>query len=85
MSTAEVRAYRAWLRRNHPDAGGDRDAFEEGLRAWRARLGMGGTEARPPGTAEAVTVYRRPRGPIGHLARGWTRHRERRKRRRRLA
>ena len=84
MSDAEVRAYRAWLRRHHPDVGGDRDTFERGLRAWRARLGAAGTPAPAPGTAAQVTIYRRPRGPIGHLARGLVRYRERRRRRRRL-
>lgn len=76
-----MRAFRAWLRRHHPDVGGDRDTFERGLRAWRARLGTG---RAAPGTAEPVTVYRRPRGPIGLLARCWARHRARRIRRRRL-
>lgn len=79
MSEDDRRAYRAWLRAHHPDLGGDRDAFEAGLRFWRARLGHpGGTRAAP------VTAYRRPRGPVAWLVRRVARRRARRERRLRL-
>lgn len=55
-SPAEVRAaYRAFVRRHHPDAGGDPDRFLAGQRAYRAlRAGS----AAPP----HVVFVRRPRG-----------------------
>lgn len=77
MNEAERRAYHAWLRTHHPDMGGDRDAFEAGLRAWRAR-----PEPHDPGTA--VRVYRQPRGPGARLAWHLARRRARRERRLRL-
>lgn len=75
--SAEDESYREWVRRNHPDAGGDTDAFIEGLARWR-RAG-----AFPPGTG-AVTVHRTPRSPLGAIAEAVRRRRSRRERARRL-
>ncbi|HEY3686541.1 MAG TPA: hypothetical protein VGL93_26140 [Streptosporangiaceae bacterium] len=83
MSDDEVRAYRAWLRTHHPDVGGDRDAFEAGLRAWHARLARHRPHASGPPSAP-VTCYRAPRGPIAAIAWRLTRRRARRERRLRL-
>jgi hypothetical protein len=55
---AERRAeFRAFVRANHPDRGGDPDVFAAGLRAWRrsAVPDLGGNDS--------VTVYRRPTVP----------------------
>ena len=77
MNEGERRAYRAWLRTHHPDLGGDREAFEAGLRAWRARLAR-----HDPGTT--IQIYRKPRGPVARLAWHLSRRRARRERRLRL-
>lgn len=42
--TEDPRAFRAWVRENHPDRGGDPEAFAEGLRRRRGGTG-GGTGA----------------------------------------
>ncbi|GAA1071036.1 hypothetical protein [Nocardiopsis composta] len=68
--------FRAWVRRNHPDAGGDPRAFAEGLARWNRGAGAPGTRG--------VTVRRRPRTPIAAAAEALRRAKERRERRRRL-
>ncbi|MFF5258418.1 hypothetical protein ACFY4C_05690 [Actinomadura viridis] len=72
LPARERAAFRAWVRAHHPDAGGDPEAFAEGL--CRAR------PSRPVRRSAAVTLVRRRRGPAGLLIR-W---RERRLRARRL-
>ncbi|KAB2347009.1 hypothetical protein [Actinomadura rudentiformis] len=65
-------AFRAWIRANHPDAGGDPEVFATGLR-----------RRRPAPAARAhgrVTVVRRRRGPGGALQRWLERRRRRRAR-----
>ncbi|GAB3457118.1 hypothetical protein GCM10027570_39350 [Streptomonospora sediminis] len=46
--TEDPRAFRAWVRANHPDRGGDPEAFAEGLR--RRRGGTGGGTGGTGGT-----------------------------------
>ncbi|MDL4775637.1 MULTISPECIES: hypothetical protein [Thermomonosporaceae] len=60
--TAAQRAeFRAWVRRHHPDAGGDPDEFAAGLRRYRA--------ARRRRAGSAVVVVKRRRWPISLLYR----------------
>ncbi len=40
-STEQRIAYRHWIRDNHPDVGGDPDAFATGLARYRAALRVG--------------------------------------------
>jgi hypothetical protein len=47
------RARRAWIAANHPDRGGDPEAFHAGLAAW-AQL-----QHRAVGPQVRITVYRR--------------------------
>ncbi|MFI6521945.1 hypothetical protein ACIBF1_40775 [Spirillospora sp. NPDC050679] len=63
--------FRAWVRENHPDAGGDPEAFAEGLRRRRGRRAAG---------PAAVLIVRRRRWPVKLINR-W---RERRLRARHL-
>ncbi|GAB3210566.1 hypothetical protein GCM10027294_29490 [Marinactinospora endophytica] len=73
------RALRDWVRRNHPDVGGDPEAFALGL----ARLR--GTMSRAPVDGRThIEIHRAPRGPLGHLAEAVRRRRRRRARARRL-
>ncbi|MDL4818550.1 hypothetical protein [Actinomadura opuntiae] len=62
-------AFRAWVRAHHPDAGGDRQAFTEGLRRWRD------TERRPgpPRPGGQIIVFR-SRGGLWQVRRWWKRH-----------
>jgi hypothetical protein len=54
---AERREFIAFVRTHHPDVGGDPEEFRRGLAAFEtARAGR-------PGTAGAVEVHRRRRGP----------------------
>ncbi len=70
----ERAAYRAWLRANHPDMGGDPEAFAAGLESWRGR------ERRRRVVHGEVVAVRRRSGPIALVGR-W---RARRLRARRL-
>ena len=45
--------FRAFVRRHHPDAGGDPEVFSAGVAAWRARSA--------PATAPSVVFYRKRR------------------------
>ncbi|WP_067817398.1 hypothetical protein [Actinomadura kijaniata] len=70
----ERAAYRAWLRANHPDLGGDPEAFRAGLETWRGRR-------RPAVWAHTeIVAVRRRGGPVALIGR-W---RARRLRARRL-
>lgn len=89
-SSAEQRsAVRAFVRRNHPDVGGDPEHFAAGLAELRARPGVGAPEvgaAEPAGSDPAgfdapVIGVQRPRGIRG-AAQRWRARRVRRKRRR---
>jgi hypothetical protein len=69
------RRYRAFVKANHPDAGGDRDAFERGLAALRAEqraeLGTG-----PQGvTASGSRVVAHRSGGLNRAVRRWWRRR----------
>ncbi len=65
---AERRAFRAWVRAHHPDAGGDPGEFAAGLARWRERL----APARGPAPAGEVTVFR-ARGGLWRAQRWWQR------------
>jgi hypothetical protein len=58
------RLERAYVRRHHPDVGGDPAAFAAGLTALRAELGHAG---RPAGVDRVIVV--RSRGPRAWLRR----------------
>jgi hypothetical protein len=58
------RLVRAYVRRHHPDVGGDPAAFVVGLTALRAELGHDG---RPAGADRVIVV--RSRGPRAWLRR----------------
>jgi len=59
---AEVqRARREFIRRAHPDRGGDPAAFRQGLARFAALLG----ETAPPRASARVHVARRRRGLLG--------------------
>ncbi|WP_152471598.1 hypothetical protein [Nocardiopsis gilva] len=78
-------AYRAWVRENHPDRGGDPQAFAEGLARWRRSLGEPG--ARPSGDGRApggIRAFRAPRGPAAWVLLALRRRAARRERARRL-
>lgn len=78
VASAEQRAaYRRWIRDNHPDLGGDPEAFATGLARYRAVLrGDPGPARHNPYHAPVVIVpnsHRRRR----RLARLWRRLRRR--------
>ncbi|MEV4596971.1 hypothetical protein AB0K15_06160 [Amycolatopsis sp. NPDC049253] len=54
-SAAEKAAYREFVRTHHPDAGGDAEAFREGL----ARFHDVDAPARPPAAESVIFVVRR--------------------------
>jgi hypothetical protein len=58
------RLVRAYVRRHHPDVGGDPAAFAAGLTALRAEIGHDG---RPAGADRVIVV--RSRGPRAWLRR----------------
>jgi hypothetical protein len=60
------RAFRAWVRAHHPDAGGDQDEFTAGIARWRRLLAGGDAPA-----AE-VSVFR-ARGGLWRAQRWWQR------------
>ncbi|MDS1272418.1 hypothetical protein RIF23_19190 [Lipingzhangella sp. LS1_29] len=68
--------YRQWVRRNHPDLGGDPTVFAAGMASWRR-----GRDPDAPGTGP-VHVFRAPRTPLGVLLRGVRRWYARRRGRR---
>ncbi|QBI52715.1 hypothetical protein [Streptomonospora litoralis] len=57
--TDDRREFRVWVRRNHPDRGGDPEVFAAGLRRRRAGTGAGAPDAA------ATEAHRAPRGPVG--------------------
>ena len=61
------RALRAYVRRNHPDVGGDPAAFAAGLAALRSDLHAGPITTTRTGPARVVVV--RSRGPRAWLRR----------------
>jgi hypothetical protein len=63
------RAFRAWVRAHHPDAGGDPDEFAAGIARWRQRRPGGGAPA------SAVSVFRARHG-LWHVQRWWRRRRQ---------
>ncbi|WP_067483354.1 hypothetical protein [Actinomadura hibisca] len=70
--------FRAWVRENHPDLGGDPEAFAAGLR--RRRAGRPAGRPDRPGRRADVRIVRRRRWPVMLISR-W---RERRLRARHL-
>ncbi|GAA2026331.1 hypothetical protein [Nocardiopsis rhodophaea] len=78
-------AYRAWVRENHPDRGGDPRAFAEGVARWRRSLDGPGALASENGRAPGgIQAFRAPRGPAGWVLRALRRRAARRERARRL-
>lgn len=67
------RRYRAFVKANHPDAGGDRDAFERGLAALRAE--RAGAPDSPTVSSSNVEIHRS--GGVRRAVRRWWRHRRR--------
>jgi hypothetical protein len=65
LSAEQRAAFRRFVRENHPDRGGDPEAFAAGLRAFR--------EGRATTTNTPVHIYRSPRG-VGHVTH-WVRRR----------
>ncbi|MBB6174893.1 hypothetical protein HNR23_004953 [Nocardiopsis mwathae] len=79
------RAYRSWIRENHPDRGGDPVAFAEDLARWRRALGEPDTRTSEHGRESGgVRVFRAPRGPAGWVLRMLRRRAARHARARRL-
>jgi hypothetical protein len=64
------RAFRAWVRSHHPDAGGDPGEFAAGLAWWRQQLSSTGNGA----AGEDVSVFR-TRGGLWLARRWWQRRR----------
>ncbi len=59
-AAAQRRAYRAWIKANHPDAGGDPETFDRALRAYReASRAAAGRPEDPRFTAPVVFTHRR--------------------------
>ncbi|MQA95438.1 MAG: hypothetical protein GEV11_12595 [Streptosporangiales bacterium] len=71
MSDPARREFRAWVKANHPDRGGDPEAFAAGLERMRRR---------PGGDAAPILVHRRRRGVARWVAGSLRRHRWRRER-----
>jgi hypothetical protein len=70
QAARDRREFRAWVRDNHPDRGGDPDSFMAGLAAWRRHH----TPAAKAAAARAeVTVFRTQHG-LWRLRRWRRRH-----------
>ncbi|SHG11540.1 hypothetical protein [Streptoalloteichus hindustanus] len=75
---ADRAAFLAFVRANHPDVGGDHDAFVAGLAALRATPGAGNAATRPDRWDAPIVA--RPGGLRGMVSR-WRDRRHRRHRR----
>jgi hypothetical protein len=74
--------YWAFVRANHPDAGGDPEVFVAGLRQWQAARGHASAERTRPGDRfdGPISFFRTRSGvprEVDRLARWWERRRHR--------
>ncbi len=78
MNTDERAAYRAFVRENHPDRGGDPDAFVAGLARFREGRAAPPDDPRWDRPVEIVTPLPAPVRVAVALVRTLRRHRRRR-------